>query len=227
MIRIVRQLIFTIHFWRWVLQHLEVMAWCARHQFLETIRSSYDSITQWQTSVKERKFAAQGRAWLETPHNNGKLGVSQPATLFIEEALANLGLLEDDADDEVGLGDLPELGLLREGPIAQTPASLRFRRDMESTLASLPYPPESVRAAVDLLFLDGPCDLILAKKAIVSFMSSLLWCIFRDAVLILEWNEFGFLGSSAHCSLKNCSSLLWEAELEPCSRTIILVDSSL
>lgn len=116
-------------------------------------------------------MAAQERAWLETPLNNGKLGVSQPATLFIEEALANLGLLEDDDDDEeVGLGDLPELGLLRLGPTA----SLRFRRDLELKQSRSPYPPESVHAAVDLLFLDGPCELILAKKAIVSFITSLL-----------------------------------------------------
>ena len=145
------------------------MAWCARHQFLETIQSSYASISQWQTSVKERKLAAQETAWLETPHSHGKLEISQPVTLFIEDALANLGLLEDD-NDEVGLGDLPELSLLRQGPTAQTPASLRFRRDMEPMQSRSPYPPESVRAAVDLLFLEGPCDLILAKKAIVSFI---------------------------------------------------------
>lgn len=171
------------------MQHLEVMAWCARHQFLETIRSSYASVSQWQTSVKERKLAAQDRAWLETPHNNGKLEVSQEATLFIEEALANLGLLEDDDNDEVGLGDLPELGMLRQGPTAQTPASLRFRRDLESIQSRSPYPPESVRAAVDLLFLEGPCDLILAKKAIVSFMCFLLCKIYyicRGTILILE-----------------------------------------
>lgn len=153
-----------------VAQHLEVMAWCARHQFLETIRSSYASISQWQAAVRERKLAAQDRAWSETPHNNGKLGVSQPATLFIEEALANLGLLEGEDEDEVGLGDLPELNLLRQGPTAQTPASLRFRRDLEPMQSRSPYPPESVRAAVDLLFLEGTCDLILAKKAIVSFI---------------------------------------------------------
>ncbi|KAG0614561.1 hypothetical protein M758_6G186400 [Ceratodon purpureus] len=150
---------------RKVLQHLDVMAWCARHQFLETTRSSYASISQWQTSVQERKLAAQTRAWLETPHSHGKLGISLPATLFIEDALANLGLLEDEGD-EVGLGNLPELSLLRQGPTAQTPASLRFRRDMEPMQSRSPYPPESVRAAVDLLFLEGPCDLILAKKAI-------------------------------------------------------------
>lgn len=146
------------------------MAWCARHQFLETTRSSYASIGQWQSAVKERKSAAQDRAWSETPHNNGKLGVSQSATLFIEEALANLGLLEGDDEEEVGLGDLPQLSLLRQGPTAQTPASLRFRRDLEPMQSRSPYPPESVRAAVDLLFLEGTCDLILAKKAIVSFI---------------------------------------------------------
>ena len=152
---------------RKVLQHLEVMAWCARHQFLETIPSSYASISQWHTAFKERKLAAQERAWSETPHNNGNLGGSQSATLFIEEALANLGLLEGDDEDEVELGDLPELSMLCQGPTAQTPVSLRLRRDLQS---SSPYPPESIRAAVDLLFLKGTSDLILAKKAIFLYL---------------------------------------------------------
>nr|PNR46344.1 hypothetical protein PHYPA_013463 [Physcomitrium patens] len=157
-----RQLLESI---RKVIQHLEVMTWCARHQFLETIRSSYTSISQWHASVKERTSVAQDRAWPET-HNNCKLEVLQPATLFIEDALVNLGLLEGDDENEVGFGDLPELNWLRQGPTAQTPGSLRFRRDLEPTQSRSPYPPESVRAAVDLLFLKGTCDLILAKKAI-------------------------------------------------------------
>jgi E3 ubiquitin-protein ligase HOS1 len=103
---------------RKVLQHLEVMAWCAHHQFLETIPSSYASISQWHTAVKERKSAAQDRAWLETPHNNAKLRTSQPTTLFIEEAFANLRLLEDGDEDEASVVDLPELSWLCQGPTA-------------------------------------------------------------------------------------------------------------
>ncbi|KAG0627597.1 hypothetical protein M758_2G213700 [Ceratodon purpureus] len=212
---------------RKVLQHLEVMAWCARHQFLETIPSSYASISQWQTAVKERKSAAQDRAWSETAHNNGKLGVSQPATLFIEEALANLGLLEDDDVDEAGMVDLSELSWLCQGPTAQTPASLRFRRDLEPMQSRSPYPPESIRAAVDLLFLKGTCDLILAKKAIfLYFLFDRHWAssdeTWRGVVddyagtfsiprhLLLESLVFYLLDDSSDHALEEASQLLPE-----------------
>lgn len=167
---------------RCVGQHLEVMAWCARHQFLETVRSSYASPSQWHIAVNGRKSAAQSRARSETSYKNGKIGISQAATLFIEEALANLGLLGSKDEDEFGLGDLPEVSFLRQG----SPASLRFSRDLEPMQFWSCYPPESVRAAVDLLFLEGTCDLILAKKAIVSidlFVGS------RGATLMLECND--------------------------------------
>lgn len=166
---------------RCVGQHLEVMAWCARHQFLDTIRSSYESPSQWHIAVNGRKSAAQSRAWSETPYKTGKIGVSRTATLFIEEALANLGLLGSNDEDEFGLGDLPEVSFLRQ----ESPASIRFRRDLEPMQCWSCYPPESVRAAVDLLFLEGTCDLILAKKAIVSidfFAGS------RGAKLMLKCN---------------------------------------
>lgn len=217
-----RQLLESI---RKVVQHLEVMAWCARHQFLETIRSSYESISQWHTAVKERKLVAQDRAWSVTDKKS-KLGDSQPATLFIEDALANLGLLDDDNEDEMGSEDLPELGWLRQGPTAHTPASLRFRCD-EPMQSTSPYPPESVRTAVDLLFLEGACDLVLAKKAIfLYFLFDRHWGLsdekWREVVddyasifsiprhLMLESLVFYLLDDSSDHALEEACQLLPE-----------------
>jgi E3 ubiquitin-protein ligase HOS1 len=149
------------------MQHVEVMAWCVRHQFLEIIPSRYVSNTQWRSAVQERKAAAQERVWPEASHNS-QLDVSQPASLFIEEALANLGLSEDDEDEGGRTNDLQELSWLRQASGVYTPASLRYRRDAGPVQSSSLYPPDSVRAAVDLLFLEGTSDLILAKKSIVS-----------------------------------------------------------
>lgn len=184
---------------------MEVMAWCARHQFLETIRSSYSSTSQWYTAVHERKSAAQDRAWLEISHMNGKRGVSHAATLFIEDALANLGSLE--RDDQSELGDLSELRLLRHGPTAHIPASRGLERYLDSIQSKSPYPPESVRTAVDMLFLEGTCDLLLAKKAIVSIFSASSRC----AALMPEVTGYViFCLVSAYYELpqKSCSEFL-------------------
>lgn len=149
------------------------MSWCARHHFLDNIPSRHVSIAQWCTAVKERKTAAQDRAWPEPPRTNSQMGTIQPASLFIEEALANLGLSKEDDDEDNDHKDLLELNWLRQAPTVYTPISLRYAGSMQSSAL---YPPENVRAAVDLLFLEGTSDLILAKKAIVSSSYSTSRC---------------------------------------------------
>lgn len=140
-----------------VKQHLEVMAWCARHSFLEGVQCRYMGISHWRSVFHERKDAASERAWPDYS-NNTSLSVSQSqATLFIEDALANLSIGQD-YDGELGK-EAYELSWLRQGGnLSQLP----FKDGLDRPA----YPPENLRAAVDLLFLEGSSGLILAKRAI-------------------------------------------------------------
>lgn len=120
--------------------------------------------------MRDRKSAAVQRAWSEYPRSIGQTGPTSPATLFIEDAIGNLGIGRD--EEEEGGRDVLDLGRLKQSSLPSSPP-LRHRRDSGghplTSGPSMIYPPDNVRAAVDLLFLEGSSDLILAKKAIVSF----------------------------------------------------------
>lgn len=140
-----------------VKQHLEVMAWCARHSFLEGVQCRYMGISHWRNSFHERKTAAFERTWPDYSKNTSRLGSQSQATLFIEDALANLSIGQD-YDGELGK-EAHELSWLRQGgSLSRSP----FKDGQDGPA----YPPENLRAAVDLLFLEGSSGLILAKRAI-------------------------------------------------------------
>jgi E3 ubiquitin-protein ligase HOS1 len=139
------------------------MAWCTRHRFLESLPPRFANTGQWRLAVKERKTAAHERGWVECPRTVGQVAPRPLATLFIEDALANLGIVRD--EDEDGGKDALDLNRLKK--------DYRHRRDCGAGYPAINgmsaiYPPENVRATVDLLFLEGSSELILAKKAIVS-----------------------------------------------------------
>ncbi|KAL3682089.1 hypothetical protein R1sor_000111 [Riccia sorocarpa] len=146
-------------------QHLEVMSWFTRHRFLEALPSRFANVGLWRAAVKERKSAAVGRAWSDD-ESIDQSGASSSATLFIEDAIGNLGIGRDD-DEEAGR-DILDVGRLKQAGLPSSP--FRYRRDSGGhttfSSSSMIYPPDSIRAAVDLLFLEGSSDLILAKKAI-------------------------------------------------------------
>ncbi|BBN16003.1 E3 ubiquitin-protein ligase HOS1 [Marchantia polymorpha subsp. ruderalis] len=148
-------------------QHLEVMAWFTRHRFLDSLSSRFANIGLWRTAVRDRKSAAVQRSWSEYPRSIGQTGPTSPATLFIEDAIGNLGIGRD--EEEEGGRDVLDLGRLKQSSLPSSPP-LRHRRDSGghplTSGPSMIYPPDNVRAAVDLLFLEGSSDLILAKKAI-------------------------------------------------------------
>lgn len=135
------------------------MAWCIRHQFLDSIRSRFSDFASWRSSVRERKDAAICRAWPEPV--GGVLEPSEQITsrLFIEDALSNL-------ETEQGYGHDDEGELAISSSLASDKSS--FYLSKLQGLAGR-YPFESVRAAVDLLFLQGNSNLVLAKQAIVSY----------------------------------------------------------
>ncbi|MCO5586449.1 hypothetical protein L7F22_040389 [Adiantum nelumboides] len=149
-----------------VSQHLEVMCWCARHSFLDDIQSSHFSLSDWRQAVKDRKFAAANRAWPEHARNTATEMAFYNSTLFIEDAMSNIGFGKD--NESPFLWESLELQCL-----TQAAPSLPFRRregfaagQPNVRLSTVCYPPESVRAAVDTIFLEASSDLFLAKKAI-------------------------------------------------------------
>lgn len=137
-----------------VLQHLEIMMWCIRHQFLKHVRSRYPDCASWSSSVRERKSAAVKRAW-PAPMNSESSGQSI-SSLFIEDALSNL-------DSEQGYADKDEGESLLAG------GGNSFLRSKLHGLAGC-YPFENLRTAIDLLFLQGNSDVVVAKQAIVSYL---------------------------------------------------------
>ncbi|PIN07417.1 hypothetical protein CDL12_20016 [Handroanthus impetiginosus] len=154
-------------------QHSEIMAWCIRNQFLENVRSRYSDIESWRSSIRERKSAAIKRAWPDSLNQTLEASGQSASSLFIEDALSNL-------DAEQGYADRDE------GEIAIS--SLQMGGGNSFLLSKLQgmagsYPFENPRAAVDLLFLQGNSDLVVAKRAIfLYFLFDRHW-----TTLVDEW----------------------------------------
>ncbi|PPD94424.1 hypothetical protein GOBAR_DD08553 [Gossypium barbadense] len=124
-------------------QHLEIIMWCMRHQFLEHVRSRHANFTSWHNLVRERKSAATARAWPDVVDRSAN-STRQNGSLFIEE-----------------LGEESYFAFLLKD-------SASFSRSKVEGLIGC-YPFESLQAAVDILFLRGSSDLVVAKQAIESF----------------------------------------------------------
>lgn len=140
-------------------QHLEVIIWCARHQFLEKVQSRYLNYVSWTSHVLEKKTAAVERAWPDISDCSIESARSHGSLLFIEEALSNLGI-------EQGYGEETEVDItcLRD---RKSPLSFRSKIDEANRNEGLAsYPFETVRAAADVLFLRGMSDTVVAKRAI-------------------------------------------------------------
>ncbi|MBA0609666.1 hypothetical protein Godav_021682, partial [Gossypium davidsonii] len=135
-------------------QHLEIIMWCIRHQFLEHVRSRHANFTSWHNLVRERKSAATARAWPDVVDRSAD-STRQDGSLFIEDALANLDI--DQACDQE-LGEESYFAFLLND-------SASFSRSKIEGLIGC-YPFESLQAAVDTLFLHGSSDLLVAKQAI-------------------------------------------------------------
>ncbi|TYI91360.1 hypothetical protein E1A91_D03G186700v1, partial [Gossypium mustelinum] len=135
-------------------QHLEIIMWCIRLQFLEHVRSRHANFTSWHNLVREIKSAATARAWPDVVDRSAD-STRQDGSLFTEDALANLDI-EQAYDQELG-EESHFTFLLRD--------SASFSRSKIEGLIGC-YPFESLQAAVDILFLRGSSDLVVAKQAI-------------------------------------------------------------
>lgn len=133
--------------------------WCAKHQFLENVRSRYANFTSWRSIVRQRKSAATKRAWFD-PVNYSTESTREDGSLFVEDALANL---EIEQEYTQGRGEDSEIASLhKDGGLSY------FRSNIEGVSGCYPF--ENLRAAVDILFLHSSSDLVLAKQAVVSFL---------------------------------------------------------
>lgn len=139
------------------------MVWCIRHEFLANIQSRYPNYTSWNFQFLQRKSAAVERAWPNTSSYITDSSGFKP-TLFIEEALSNLGIEQIDADKREEF----DIFCLQEGnsPFLQS--------NIDASEEVTFYPFENVRAATDILFLHGTSDMVVAKHAIVSLILLLL-----------------------------------------------------
>ncbi|XVF51792.1 hypothetical protein PTKIN_Ptkin04bG0212900 [Pterospermum kingtungense] len=137
--------------------HLEITIWCIRHQFLEHVRSRHANFTSWRNLVRERKSAAIARAWPPAVVNHSGDSTPQCGSLFIEDALANLDI--EQAYDQEEIGQKSDFAFLQKNG-----ALSFFRSKIEGITGCYPF--ESLQAAVDILFLRGSSDLVVAKQAI-------------------------------------------------------------
>ncbi|OVA14389.1 ELYS-like domain [Macleaya cordata] len=138
-------------------QHLEIMTWSIKHQFLENIKSRHPNYTSWCSLFRERKSAAIKRSWPELVSSSAESAQQDSSTLFIEDALSNLEI-----EQEFGRGMSKELEVI--SMVKDGGSSSFFRSKIEGFEGCYPF--ENLRAAIDILFLCGSSDLVVAKRAI-------------------------------------------------------------
>ncbi|XP_022922347.1 E3 ubiquitin-protein ligase HOS1-like [Cucurbita moschata] len=139
-------------------QHMEIMMWCIRHQFLENVRSRHSSFTSWLTAVRERKSAAIRQSWPDALDDSAD-SIGLDGSLFIEDALGNLDIeqwFSLDVVDGLEIASLENDG-----------APVIFRSKIGGSSGCYPF--ENLRVAVDVLFLRGSSDVLVAKKAILLY----------------------------------------------------------
>ncbi|KAK9095419.1 hypothetical protein Scep_026888 [Stephania cephalantha] len=138
-------------------QHLEIMIWCIRHQFLLNFKSRYSNHTSWSSRFRERRSAAVTRSWPDLISKSAESSEQSGSSLFIEDALSNL---EGEKGYEKSLEKDAELNsLAKDGG-----TSSFFRCKIDGFIGCYPF--ENLRDASDILFLCGSSDLVVAKRAI-------------------------------------------------------------
>ncbi|WJX60487.1 RING-type E3 ubiquitin transferase [Trifolium repens] len=135
-------------------QHMEIIIWCIRHEFLVNVRSRFSNSSSWASVVRKRKAEAIRRAWPDAI-NESTESKGHDGSLFIEDALNNLDL------EEVMM---PEIRDGLEVAALQKDEASIFRPNTDHVLSYYPF--KNLRAAADLLFLHGSSDAVIAKQAI-------------------------------------------------------------
>lgn len=137
--------------------------WCIRNGFLENFRPRFSDFSLWRSVVRERKSAAVKRAWPDAVNHSAE-STGQDGSMFIEDALANLevdDVLGREIGEESALFSLQKFG-----------GSLFLKSKIDGVSGGYPF--ENLRTAADMLFLTGSSDMVVAKRAIVSFFHFVL-----------------------------------------------------
>ncbi|CAM0876098.1 unnamed protein product [Alopecurus aequalis] len=135
--------------------HLEAMIWCIRHEFLEKICSRHASFATWSADVIKRKTSAEERQWPEVSGKTSGYNEANQGILFVEQALQYLGNQQSYIDNE------------EEGEITclqNEQSSSMFRPTIDQSNFNS-YPFKNLREAVDVLFLHGGSEMVIAKQA--------------------------------------------------------------
>jgi E3 ubiquitin-protein ligase HOS1 len=111
--------------------------------------------------VIQRKACAEERKWPGFSDKGSDINEANQSTLFIEQALQNLGIEQNyrDKEEEIAITCLQD-----------EQSSSMFCSTITTDHFSIDrYPFKNLREAVDVLFLHGASDMVIAKQAIVSF----------------------------------------------------------
>lgn len=137
------------------------MLWCIQHDFLENVQSFYPDYQSWTSHVQERKSTAIKQSWPDNSSYLAFYGGRSESALFIEQALFNLEIEEchGDKHDEIDIFCLQD---------ANSPIMFSSKISESYRNHSSCYPFKHARAAVDVLFLHGASDMVVAKRAMVS-----------------------------------------------------------
>jgi E3 ubiquitin-protein ligase HOS1 len=136
--------------------------------------------------VIQRKAYAEERKWPGFSDKGSDINEANQSTLFIEQALQNLGIEQNyrDKEEEIAITCLQD-----------EQSSSMFCSTITTDHFSIDrYPFKNLREAVDVLFLHGASDMVIAKQAIVSFS------------FFLSRTTFGLSHLSLGISYLHCSS---------------------
>jgi E3 ubiquitin-protein ligase HOS1 len=109
--------------------------------------------------VNKRKTSAEERQWPEVSGKTSGYDKANQGVLFIEQALQNLGNQQSYMDND----DEREITCLQ-----NEQSSSMFRSTIDQSNVNS-YPFKNLREVVDILFLHGGSDMVVAKQATVSF----------------------------------------------------------
>ncbi|ONM08937.1 low phytic acid3 [Zea mays] len=141
-------------------QHLEAMIWCIRHSFIQDICSRYADHTSWSSDVIQRKAYAETK-WPGFSDEVSDVNQASKSTLFIEQALQNLGIEQSYMDKEEEIAITCLQNEQSSSMFCSTITTDHFSIDR--------YPFKNLREAVDVLFLHGASDMVIAKQAILLY----------------------------------------------------------
>ncbi|XP_014521057.1 E3 ubiquitin-protein ligase HOS1 isoform X1 [Vigna radiata var. radiata] len=135
-------------------QHMDIIIWCIRHEFLEGVRSRFTDNSSWSSDVRMRKSEAIRRSWPDAI-NQSMESSGHDGSLFIEDALNNLDLEEGFMNGTVEGLEIASL---------QKDGASFLGSNTDQVLGYYPF--KNLRSAADLLFLHGGSDMVIAKQAI-------------------------------------------------------------